>query len=180
MSLNPGPRNWKYPCSVCHKPVTKNRDGLQCYQCNVWTHLKCLPDAMHITKDQYVTLSSTDTNWYYYVCQLPILSDSYFSSRSNDDDDNEFERLHSKGLHFLLINTRSLLPKLDELRHIAIKSKASVIGITETWLTDSVPDSEVQIPGYSLQRRDRNRNGGGVCVYINSNISLGDTFHATM
>ena len=169
--LNPGPRNWKYPCSVCHKPVTKNQDGPQCDQCDVWTHLKCLPDAIHITKDQYVTLSHTDTYWYCYGCQLPILSDSYFSSRSNDDDDNEFERFHTKGLHFLHINTRSLLPKLDELRHIAIKSKASVIGITETWLDDSLPDSEVEIPGYSLQRQDRNRNGGGVCVYINSNIS---------
>ena len=119
-----------------------------------------------------MTLSHTDTNWYCYGCQLHILSDSYFSSRSNYDD-NEFERFQTKGLHFLHINTHSLLPKLDELRHIAIKSKASVIGITETWLDDSVTDSEVEIHGYSLQRRDRNRNGGGVglCVYINSNIS---------
>ncbi len=124
-----------------------------------------------ITKDQYVTLSHTDTNWYCYGCQLPILSDSYFSSRSNDDD-NEFERFHTKGLHFLHIDTRSLLPRLDELYNTSQSiSKASVIGITETWLDGSVTDSEVEIPGYSLQRRDRNRNGGGVCVYINSNIS---------
>ena len=34
---NPGPRNWKYPCSVCHKPVTKNQDGLLCDQCDMDT-----------------------------------------------------------------------------------------------------------------------------------------------
>ena len=63
-----------------------------------------------------------------------------------------------------------MLPKLDELRHIAIIAKVSVIEITESWLDDSVTDSEIEIPGYSLQRRDGNRK---MCLgpYINSNIS---------
>ena len=53
MSMNPGTvsaRNWKYPCRVCAKPVTKNQDGLQCDNCELWTHLNCVPAAINITK----------------------------------------------------------------------------------------------------------------------------------
>ena len=43
---------------------------------------------------------------------------------------------------------------------------ASILGITESWLDDSVPDSEISIDNFSLLRKDRNRNGGGVALYI--------------
>ena len=39
-----------------------------------------------------------------------------------------------------------------------------MVGVTETRLGDSAEDSEVELPGYSFFRHDRNRNGGGVCV----------------
>ena len=29
----------------------------------------------------------------------------------------------------------------------------------------------VHIDGYSIQRKGRNRNGGGVCIYLGSNIN---------
>ena len=35
-----------------------------------------------------------------------------------------------KGMHFLHINVNSFLPKVEEIRFIAKKSKATVIGIT--------------------------------------------------
>ena len=38
--------------------------------------------------------------------------------------------------------------------------------MSETWLDPSVQDSEVDIEGYSLIRKDRNRKGGDVCMYI--------------
>ena len=75
-----------------------------------------------------------------------------------------------RGLHFLHININSLLPKIDELRSIAQKSKAAVIGITETKLDKSVLNSEIDIVNYVIIRRDRNRNGGGVACYIRSDI----------
>lgn len=69
-------------------------------------------------------------------------------------------------MHFIHLNARSLLPKMAELRIIASKSKASVIAIYETWINNSVTDSEISIEGYHVLRKDRNRSGGGVCVYI--------------
>ena len=73
-----------------------------------------------------------------------------------------------KGLHFLHININSLLSKKDEIRCIANKTKSAVIGITETKLNHTVPDSEVNFPGYDILRYDRNRNG--VACYIKKHL----------
>ena len=37
---------------------------------------------------------------------------------------------------------------------------------------DSIPNSEIKISGYDIVRRDRNRNGGGVAMYIRSCITF--------
>ena len=39
---------------------------------------------------------------------------------------------------------------------MATKTNAAVIGITESWLDDSVEDSEVEVCGYTILRHDRN------------------------
>ena len=70
------------------------------------------------------------------------------------------------------MNINSLLPKIDELREIAGKTRATVISITESKLDGSVVDGEINIDGYELIRSDRNRHGGGVACYICSDISF--------
>ena len=55
-----------------------------------------------------------------------------------------------KRFTFLHININSLLSKKDEIRCIANKIKAAIIGITESKLDHSVPDSEVNFPGYGI------------------------------
>ena len=46
--------------------------------------------------------------------------------------DHKFEVFTRKGLHFIHLNINSLLPKIDELRHIAKNSNTAVIGISES------------------------------------------------
>ena len=79
---------------------------------------------------------------------------------------NIWEPLNKKGLHFLHINISSLLPKIDELKCIASKTKATIIGMTESKLDHTVADLKVNLPGYDILWCDRNRNGGGVACYI--------------
>ena len=83
---------------------------------------------------------------------------------------NIWEPFNKKGLHFLHININSLLPKIYELKCIANKTKAAIIGITESKLDHTVPDLEVNFPGYDILRCDRNRNGGGVACYIRKDL----------
>lgn len=58
--------------------------------------------------------------------------------------DKLIQKLSAKGLNFVHVNARSLLPKLDELRDLASKTKLAVIGITESWLDDLISDAEIK------------------------------------
>ena len=60
--------------------------------------------------------------------------------RSPDISSTIREPLNKKGLHFLHININSLLSKKDEIRCIANKIKAAIIGITESKLDHTVPN----------------------------------------
>ena len=75
-----------------------------------------------------------------------------------------------RGIHFLHVNINSLLPKIDELRHIAKTTNVSIIGISETKLDASVLNAEIDIDNYEIIRKDRNRRGGGVACYIRKDI----------
>ena len=138
-------------------------EGGYCDARCLWVHCKCIG----MDSPTYQTLSQSDDLWSCPKCVSPSPNNNHAPIDCIIDQamhDDEFQRFHSKGLHFLHINMRSLLPKLDELRHIANKLNASVIGIADTWLDDTVSDSEVDI----TPRRRR-------CMcrpyYINSNIS---------
>ena len=74
------------------------------------------------------------------------------------------------GLDFFHLNINSILTKLDELKMIAGNTKAAIIGITESKVDNSIPDSETEIPGYCILRCDRNRNGGGVACYVRKDL----------
>ena len=84
---------------------------------------------------------------------------------------DDFDCFKKRGVHAIHLNTRSLLPKMFENRLLANKTNASIIGITESWLDNTVNDSEISIPGYCVVRRDRDRNGGGFCVYVKSDMA---------
>ena len=78
--------------------------------------------------------------------------------------------LNQKGLHFLHINTNSLLSKVDKLKCIAKKTEATIMGITESKLDHTVPDLEVNLPVYDILQYDRNRNVGGATCYIRKDL----------
>jgi hypothetical protein len=67
---------------------------------------------------------------------------------------------------------RSIFNKLDELRLLALSKKSDIIALTETWLTDDITDTEIEIPGYQIFRLDRRsgKKGGGTLVYLKNGI----------
>ena len=50
-------------------------------------------------------------------------------------------------------------------------SNASIVGIGETKLDDSISSSVIEIEGYYLLRFDRSRRGGGVACYIKKSLA---------
>ena len=75
-----------------------------------------------------------------------------------------------KGLKIAHLNIRSLYNKLDEITFILCKSEIDILCISESWLDNSITDNEINIPGYIIERRDRNRQGGGVLMYIRETV----------
>ena len=62
------------------------------------------------------------------------------------------------------------MPNIDQLRHLVTSTNAAVIGVTETWLDDLISVNEINIPGYIVQRKDRNRNSGEVYVCLSTSL----------
>lgn len=61
--------------------------------------------------------------------------------------------------------------KLNEFKISILNTNASIILITETWLSNKIPDSFIHLPGYLMFRKDRGTEGGGVCIYVRSEIA---------
>ena len=73
-------------------------------------------------------------------------------------------------------NARSIINKRNELELYIMEEKPDIVGITETWAVDSIGDSELNIEGYSMIRRDRilgeKTKGGGVLLYITDSLDI--------
>lgn len=78
--------------------------------------------------------------------------------------------LTRKGLHIAQVNVCSLPNKIHEVFNLVKINNIHILALTETHLDASVNDGQINIHGYSLLRRDRNRNGGGVALYIQNHI----------
>ena len=79
-----------------------------------------------------------------------------------------------RGLNIVHLNIRSLWNKIAIFKSTFNNSNVQILGLSETWLTSAIPNSLVDLPGYTLLRNDRNfgnggstqvRKGGGVCTY---------------
>ena len=100
-----------------------------------------------------------------------------FSELSTDALKNRIEWQISTEPHsefvpgFILSNTMSLAPKIDEIRHCVLEANVDFACFAKTWLSDSVGDNAIQILGYNIARKDRViGQHGGVCLYINVKI----------
>ena len=85
-------------------------------------------------------------------------------------EETNYDAFKQRGLHFIHLNVNSILPKINELRLIAHNTKASIIGLSESKLDDTVLDDEISIDGYNLLRADRSRHGGEVACYVRKNL----------
>ena len=56
----------------------------------------------------------------------------------------------NKGLHLAHLNVRSLANKIDLLRHLIFTSNLGILGLSETWLHEAIPDNMIDINGYTI------------------------------
>jgi hypothetical protein len=71
------------------------------------------------------------------------------------------------GLSIGHLNIRSLPGKLDHFKLIMQNTTKAldILTLSKTWLCDNIDDSEIDLPGYSIIRRDRKgKTSGGVDI----------------
>lgn len=83
-----------------------------------------------------------------------------------------YMQLPKKGLKIAHLNICSLRNKLVELTEILECNNIHILALTETHLDSSFSDEFVSIQGYNILRKDRNRHGGGVAIYIQNHIPV--------
>ena len=82
--------------------------------------------------------------------------------------------IFGRGLVIASLHINSLLSHIDELRVFMYDSKIDILLINETKLDSTVHDSDVYIPGFEIVRKGRRvngRKGGGVCIYLRTNLN---------
>lgn len=87
-------------------------------------------------------------------------------SLSNKQNNNNNTPKPVKEIKIGFINVRSIYPKVDQIQHIIQNHDFDIFGVNKTWLDESVTSAELTMDGYDIVRKDRNRHGGGVCVYV--------------
>ena len=66
---------------------------------------------------------------------------------------------------FIHLNVRSLLPNIEQI-YLEFNN-FDIIALTETFLSEDISDESLQLNDYySPFRLDRNRHGGGICIYV--------------
>ena len=75
-----------------------------------------------------------------------------------------------KGFKVGRLNIASLPKHTEELKIFLNAITFDILCINETRLNSLIENRLVEIPGYDIVRRDRNRHGGGVAIYIRNNL----------
>ena len=70
------------------------------------------------------------------------------------------------------ININSLTRHLDEIRIFIEDKQPHILHLNDTKIDESISDDDTGIEGYIVNRKDRNRFGGGVAIYIHATMQF--------
>ena len=96
------------------------------------------------------------------------------NSENSDPSELDFELTNNiakqRGLKIASLNVNSLRKHIDEIRTMLGNYLFDVFAINESKIDSTILDSEINIPGYNIIRKDRNTHGGGVVIYIREHL----------
>ena len=72
---------------------------------------------------------------------------------------------NERGFKMAFLNIVNLLKKIDEINFSMTNKFIDLIAFNETRLDPNITDNMVSLDGYDVIRKDKSRNGGGVCIY---------------
>ena len=79
---------------------------------------------------------------------------------------------NDRGLKCVCLNACSVANKRHLLECVIGEDKIDIVFITESHLSDNIPSHEIFGPNFSVFRRDRNREGGGVLIAAKNSLPI--------
>ena len=140
------------------------RNGPVRFDSNRFESLNYNPIFSNVSND-LTRSNNLDPDKYFNVDSFPCeyFIESQFNEMLQKETQSDFSIFH--------LNIRSLQRNFSDFTNFLanLDIKFSVIGISETWLSDS--DHSVDIDGYNFIHKNRlNRPGGGIGLYISDNL----------
>ena len=129
--------------------------------CDIEKHIDIKENPVQVTKER---------------CSISqkLISNSNSSSKSNTECITELKKVRINNIKNVIIatlNVNSLVSKFDELKVIG-QGIFNILIINETKLDVTFPVDEFLINDFSTPYRlDRNRNGGGIIIYVPEDIT---------
>ena len=148
-----------FSCFGCEKTIRKNQNAQNCYSCGKLLHLKCLFDKFVEDEERLFCVN----------CKPP---ETEFIVNAFDPELRSF--LNQKGFKILHQNINGIIDKMDKVKSFLSDSKNSVhvFCFSETHTDKSINKPQLEIPGYVLERKDRNNGSyGGVSMYLREDVS---------
>ena len=92
----------------------------------------------------------------------------------------EFKK--QKGQKIVHLNVRIFFKKKDTIELDLLDGELDILGLSETWLKEEIPNNMLNVHNYQLIRLDRQQRnslghtkaGSGICLFIKNNIIYDD------
>ena len=147
---------------IVQKSYARSNQVWRVTSCKRFFHLSCLGDGFEVTR----------------FCHQCLENDS--GAEETSEWDEPFiplklgEVVKLRGHKIVRQNMQSLSDKIDQLRLLfhGLHSGIQLITRSESWLRPNRNDSEYEILGYTLFRKERKGNNGGVAVYARKDLVL--------
>ena len=123
------------------------------------TYINDYPDP--ISSHFSDTISSSSVN----------LSISNEQSMLNKPNDLNIDSMNTKSISFFYTNFRNIVNKFQQFQSLVYSKSFDIIGLTETWLSDSIFNNEILPSNFTMYRQDCQSRGGGVLMAVNDKIS---------
>ena len=160
IETNPGP----YFCSVCKIKLHSNTTSVQCKRCNEWVHFRKTNNCSGLK-----TIRDYNANFTCLSCKNDPLQQNPNHPPPTSTQPNLSNHYDLK---ILQLNINGIKNKLTELTNFIYNHNIKVVVLQETKLS---PNSNTpSIPNFTLIRRDREKEGGGLAIFIHKSIQFTD------
>lgn len=158
-----------YACALSNENVTHLSSSSLCKTSNDVdsTDSECFSDSMNIS--EITCKSSSEVS----LCDTNAKEEATTVNKVPDFTEMlaRFRAENTKNLIFGFLNINSLRYKFYDVKHLLTENLIDIFAICETKLDDSFPNCQFNIPEHKFHRRDHNYHGGGVAIYVRSDIT---------